>query len=205
MNKQYYRFCYKGFSERCDFLYGKITKITKISTVYLYLLKNLTLKGANQMRKFTFFSVLITMFLLTACSVSDDGESTNHLSGDKPPSVMVIIDDEKYETVLGSYCWGTECVDTAGPVGLLKDKEPIQIEPGAKVRMTMDYTPKPNRIYLSQIKGEDEIEIELDDNQFIAPSEKGRYFYSYGLWWMDDKDKDVSKADAFYAFSLEVK
>ena len=69
----------------------------------------------------------------------------------------------------------------------------------------MDYTPKPNEIHLSQIKNNEEIEIEIKDQKFTAPDEKGIYYYSYGVWWTDEKEENVSHGDAFYAFVLEVK
>lgn len=28
--------------------------------------------------------------------------------------------------------------------------------------------------------------------------------YDYGVWWMDEKEENLSKGDAFYAFVLEV-
>lgn len=166
------------------------------------------------MKKITFLGVLFIALLLGACSASNDKSADTILSGDKPPNVVVKIDGEKYETVLGSYCWEisstgnkktAECVDTSGPVDLLKDKEPIQIKAGEEVTLNMDYTPKPNEMHLSQMKSDGEMEIEVNDNQFTAPDEKGIYFYSYGVWWMDEEDKDLSHGDAFYAFSLEAK
>ena len=167
------------------------------------------------MKKLTFLGVLFIALILGACGVSNDKRADTILSGDKPPNVVVKINGEKYETVLGTYCWEIsstgdkktgECVDTAGPVDLLKDKEPIIITAGEEVTLNMDYTPKPNEMHLSQVKSDnDEMEIEVKDNQFIAPNEKGIYFYSYGVWWMDEEDKDLSHGDAFYAFSLEVK
>ena len=167
------------------------------------------------MKKLTFLGVLFIALILGACGVSNDKNADTILSGIKPPNVVVKINDEKYETVLGTYCWDIsstgdkkigKCVDTAGPVDLLKDKEPIQITAGEEVTLIMDYTPKPNEMHLSQVKSDnDEMENEMKDNQFIAPNEKGIYFYSYGVWWMDEEDKDLSHGDAFYAFSLEVK
>ena len=166
------------------------------------------------MKKSKLLAAFLLALLLVACSASN-GENTNPtLEGDKPPSLFVEVADEEYETVLGSYCWNTpsidgegsaECVDTAGPVDLLKDKEPIQVKAGEEVRFNMDYSLKPNKIYLEQINEDDKMEIELRDNQFFAPDEKGIYFYNYGAWWMDEEDKNLSHADAFYAFSLEVK
>ena len=97
------------------------------------------------------------------------------------------------------------CCSTASPVKLLEDVEPIQIKSGGQITLTMDYTPKPSEIHLSQIKNNDEMEIEINDQKFTAPDKKGIYYYSYGVWWMDEKEENVSHGDAFYAFVLEVK
>lgn len=158
------------------------------------------------MKKLVVVSALLLVFILSGCG---DTSTDNGLSGDTPPNVNVEIDGESYETVLGTYCWDiskgeSECIDTAGPQELLKDKDPIQIKAGEEIKLNMDYTPKPNKIHLSQIENDDETEIEIDDNHFTAPNEKGTYYYSYGVWWMDEEDEDLSHGDAFYAFALEV-
>lgn len=49
------------------------------------------------------------------------------------------------------------------------------------------------------------MEIEVNDQKFTAPDEKGIYYYSYGVWWMDEKEENVSNGDASYVFVLEVK
>ncbi len=87
----------------------------------------------------------------------------------------------------------------------MKEKEPIQVKAGEQITLNMDYTPKPNEIHLSQIENDDEVEIEVNHNQFIAPNEKGTYFYVYSVWWIDEEDENLSHGDAFYAFALEVK
>lgn len=162
------------------------------------------------MKKFTFWSVLFVILIISGCNGLNNNNTKVVLSGDKPPSVLVETADKTYETTLGSYCWehskGTvECVDTAGPVDLLKDKEPIQIRAGEDIKMNMDYTPKPNKMHLTQVMNDDEKEIEINDHQFTAPDEKGTYFYSYGVWWIDEDVEDLSHGSASYAFSLEVK
>lgn len=162
------------------------------------------------MKKITFLGVLFIALILSSCNGSNNKSTGKVLSGEKPPNVIVEIDGETYETILGSYCWDvskgvSECIDTAGPVDLLRDKEPIQIKAGEEITFNMDYTPKPNKIHLSQIKSDDEMEIEINENQFTAPEEKGTYFYSYGVWWMDEEEEHLSHGSASYAFSIEVK
>ena len=67
------------------------------------------------------------------------------------------------------------------------------------------YEPKPNKFHVLQISNNQETEIVVKDNHFSAPIQKGLYYYSYGVWWMDEKEEDLSHGDAFYAFMLEVK
>ena len=97
------------------------------------------------MKNFTFSGFLFIALILNGCSGSNNKSSGEILSGDKPPNVIVEIDGETYETILGSYCWDiskgkSKCVDTAGSVDLLKEKEPIQIKAGEKILLEMDYT-----------------------------------------------------------------
>jgi hypothetical protein len=163
------------------------------------------------MKKFTFLGVLFIALILSGCSSSKNRSTAEILSGEKPPNVTVEVDGETYETISGSYCWDvskgvSKCVDSfAGSVDLLKGKEAIQVKPSEKIILKMDYTPKPNKIHFTQINNENSIEIELDDNQFIAPDEKGIYFFDYGVWWMDEKVENTSLGSASYAFAIEVK
>ena len=159
------------------------------------------------MKKFVIISVLLLVFIMSACNHSST--ENNDLPGDRPPKVNIQIDGETYETKLGSYCWTIskgkgECVDTAGPEVLMKDEEPIRMKAGGQIKLDMDYTPKPNGFHLSRISNEKAIEVELMNDQFTVPEEKGVYFYAYSVWWSDDEDKNVSHGDAFYAFAIEV-
>jgi hypothetical protein len=152
------------------------------------------------------FIVLIGISL-AGCSKSEI--STNEMTGNKPPIAMIKIGKETYTTKLGSYCWKgrkeSTCVDTAGPVELLKNENPIQVKAGEEVTFEMDYEPKPNEFHVLQINRNKETEIVVGDNHFTVPMEKGVYYYSYGVWWMDKKEANVSNGDAFYAFVLEVR
>jgi hypothetical protein len=151
------------------------------------------------MKKSIFLGLVLIALVLSGCNRVGD------LTGDKPPKLILEIDGETYEAILGTYCWTRGCADTVGPNELLKDKEPIKVKPGEQVMLKMDYTPKPNVINFSQIENDQvEKDIEIIDNKFIAPDEAGIYHYVYSAWWKDEKDKDLSHGDAFYAFSLEV-
>jgi hypothetical protein len=148
-------------------------------------------------------NALFLLFLILIAGCSEKG-----MAGEKPPVVMIEIGNETYKTTLGTYCWqgGGQgiCVDTAGPLDLLEGKTPIQVNPGEEVRLTMDYDPKPNEVHLTQMNGNKEVEVVVENNRFTVQKEKGIYYYSYGVWWMDEKQANVSNGDAFYAFALEV-
>jgi hypothetical protein len=144
--------------------------------------------------------ILVVLFGLTIMCCSKEG-----MSGKKPPEVYIKIGNEKHETKLGTYCWKGTCVDTTGPVERLKGKKPIKVNPGEKISFIMDYKPKPNEFHLTQIHESNENEILVKENGFSAPPQKGVYYYSYGVWWMDEKEENLSHGDAFYAFVLEVK
>ena len=155
------------------------------------------------MKKWLALSIILVN--LMGCS------DRNELVGEKPPKVLIELDNEVYQSKLGTYCWGVNntntCVDMAGPVELLKGKKLIKVKPGEKVTIIMDYEPKPNEMHVTQLDANDknkETDIPMRDNQFTVPKEKGIYYYSYSVWWTDDKDATVSKGDALYAFVLEV-
>ncbi|MBS8263788.1 hypothetical protein DYI25_04935 [Mesobacillus boroniphilus] len=147
---------------------------------------------------YIFMVLIISGVFLVGCS-------NNGLSGAEPPGAFVKIGNEKFETDLGTYCWKATCVDTAGPVERLEGKEPIIVKKGETISFEMDYDPKPNEIHLIQYNDNQEKEVMVTDNKISAPTEPGIYYYSYGVWWMDEKEAHVSHGDAFYAFVLEVK
>ncbi|MFJ7935114.1 hypothetical protein [Sporosarcina sp. NPDC096371] len=132
------------------------------------------------------------------------GCSNNDISGEKPPKVFIGVGDDTYETKLGTYCWGNTCVDTAGSIEMLADKEPIEVSPGETLSLVMDYEPKPNEFYVVQVSGEEETDVTVQDSRFNAPTEQGIYYYTYGAWWKDEEVENLSRGDAFYAFALEV-
>jgi hypothetical protein len=149
---------------------------------------------------------IVTLSLLAVITLI--GCSSQQIVGDKPPTVMISIGNEIYETKLGSYCWQNgntgACVDTVGPVDLLADAPPIRVKPGELITFVMNYEPQPNEFHVVQMTENKETDIELKENHIIAPEEKGIYYYSYGVWWMDENKKNVSHGDAFYAFVIEV-
>ncbi|WP_185903366.1 hypothetical protein [Lysinibacillus sphaericus] len=147
-----------------------------------------------------YFLYLAALFglILMGCS------TTNGLSGEKPPKVYIEIDNKKFETTLGTYCWPNKCVDTAGPVELLEGKKPIKVKSGENITLVMNYELKPNKFNVVLMNDKKETEVMVKDNRFTAPTQRGVYYYSYGVWWKDEKEANVSRGDAFYAFALEV-
>jgi len=154
--------------------------------------------------------IMVTLLMVSAlfgCSalhVSTDGE----LTGSRPPEAKIKIGDAWYETKLGTYCWSSKnqgrCVDTIGPVEMLKNEKPVPVKPGAEITFVMDYEPQPNRFHVNRISEGKHTEVAVKQNSFQAPAQKGIYYYSYGVWWMDEKEANVAHGDAFYYFVLEV-
>jgi hypothetical protein len=152
------------------------------------------------MNRWLLLLVLFLGIILTACS--NEAES---MSGEKPPKTVVKIGNDKHATVLGSYCWKNMCVDTVGPHKLLEGKDPIKVNPGEKITIVMDYNPQPNEVYVGKMDNEnDSTEVKIENNRFTAPTEKGIYYYIYSVWWMDEKEANVSHGDAYYAFVIEI-
>ncbi|RKJ43075.1 hypothetical protein D7X33_35340, partial [Butyricicoccus sp. 1XD8-22] len=74
----------------------------------------------------------IVLIVITIVGCSKIESSTNEMTGSKPPIAMIKIGEETFSTKLGSYCWTlrnkSTCVDTAEPVELLKNENPIQVK-----------------------------------------------------------------------------
>ncbi len=159
------------------------------------------------MKKWFLPFIILIAATITGCS-KDEG-STSEMTGSKPPTAMIKIGEETFSTKLGSYCWTVRnkstCVDKAGPVELLKNEKPIQVNAAEEVTFEMDYEPKPNEFHVIQINEGKETEVIVNDHHFTTPTNKGIYFYSYAVWWMDEKEVHVSNGDASYVFALEVR
>jgi hypothetical protein len=164
------------------------------------------------MNRFTIMFILLLASFISGCNSinSNTTKEGDILSGEKPPNAYIEINNKRFETTLGTYCWSSEgkgiCVDKAGPVELLEEKKPIQVSTGVNIKFGMDFNPKPNQIHVIQISNSGKsAEVVVHNYQFTAPAEKGVYYYSYGVWWMDEKEDHLSHGDASYAFALEVK
>ncbi|WP_238162405.1 hypothetical protein [Cohnella sp. AR92] len=68
----------------------------------------------------------------------------------------------------------------------------------------MDYDPLPNQVHVTMSKDGRPTEVEVENNTIKAPAAEGTYYYSYGVWWMDENRENVSNGDAFYSFVIKV-
>lgn len=149
------------------------------------------------MNKFVVMSLFFFIFITLGCS-------NNNLIGEKSPKFLLKINKEMYETTLGTYCWNGNCVDAIEPLELLEGKETIKVKPNENIKLEMDDESKPDEYRMVEMIDGKENDIKLKNNRFIAPKEKGIYYYSYTVWWTDKEKTNVSQGDATYIFSLEV-
>ncbi|MEH7442563.1 hypothetical protein V7201_09585 [Bacillus sp. JJ1122] len=154
--------------------------------------------------KKSFLTIALIGLIISGCANSDSTEEKLI-----PPKAFIEVANERYETILGTYCWSSagqaKCVDKTGPVELLEGSEPIEVNPGESITLIMEYEPKPNKIHVLHISNNEETEVKVSNNHFSAPTQKGTYYYSYGARWMDEKKENVSNGDASYVFAIEVK
>ena len=149
-----------------------------------------------------YMMLCVGILLLVACS-------NNTELGSNPPKVTVEV--ENYETELGSYCWpggatgSGECADKAGPEELLNGKQPIVVQPEAELAIQIDLKRQPDEVALEQVKKDQPINITNFKNMRVtAPKEKGTYFYILQAVWANQKEKNISDGDAWYAFHIRV-
>ncbi|MGG0737749.1 hypothetical protein [Niallia taxi] len=148
------------------------------------------------MLKYSRYLLLSLFVLLTGCS--------NLLVGDKPPPFYIVIDGIQHETKLGSYCWKNGvCSDVSGVLDLLENEPPISVKPNETIHFKLEL--KPSEVSLAQVEQNNkEIEVPITNNKIKAPADKGIYYYAYSCWWKNEKEKDTSFGDAYYAFAIKV-
>ncbi|MFJ7666590.1 hypothetical protein ACIQXI_05745 [Lysinibacillus sp. NPDC097195] len=143
--------------------------------------------------------IIYVVVLLGACL---SGCANTTLQGDSPPKVVIDIANVSYPTKLGTYCWQEKCVDTSGPIDMLKESEPMKVRTGETIKLKMEVELPPTSMELSILnENEEKISMELQDFHFAAPTQKGIYYFSFSLRWQKD---NISIGDALYAFALEV-
>lgn len=151
-----------------------------------------------------YMMLCVAILLLVGCS-------NNTELGSNPPKVTVEVNGENYETELGSYCWqggatgSGECADKAGPEELLNGKQPIVVQPEAELAIQIDLKRQPDEVELEQVKNKQSTAItDFKNMRFTAPKEKGTYFYAFRADWANQKEKNTSDGDAWYALHVRV-
>lgn len=166
------------------------------------------------MRSFIIFVlVLFSIGILGGCVDSGQKSNDNELTEKKPPNMSILINGNMYDAELGPYCWSypsevkderiSKCVDV-----MLhgKDEQPIKAGLGEVVELIIDYISEPDKLELVLNGNENEMgtKIEMTDNQFLFPLEKGIYVYDYDVKWLDPEDALVAVGSVTYGFILEV-
>ncbi|WP_341284488.1 hypothetical protein [Priestia megaterium] len=129
------------------------------------------------------FGLLMASF--TGCSSSGFLEES-------PPKAYLEANNHLYETKVGTYCWKSTCVDTAGPSELLKTEKPIEVKANESLSLVIKHERQPNERHMVQIQNKNEVDVSLKKNKMKAPSKAGTYYYSYSVWWMDESQKNVA-------------
>lgn len=155
------------------------------------------------------FTIAIFLFL-GACSTQSPEPTTKGIR-ETPPDVSLIIDGERYSTLLASYCWEKahektneatiECVDKAPPEVLLADETPIHVATNTDGVLDIDYPTPPTDIDVTAFLADKEVKVERSDQTISLPHKQGSYFYIAWLTWEEDEEV-VSEAS--YVFAVEV-
>ncbi|MFC5405441.1 DUF3221 domain-containing protein [Cohnella soli] len=135
--------------------------------------------------------------------------------GDKPPLPSVVAGQTAITVMQSSYCWSgqavngqvkSECADYASPAGMLKDKPTTKVAPGATIEFafaTKPPTASETHVSLFETDGS-VVDVKLDGDSFVAPTEPGIYYFGLSVWWMKDVEKRISENSSSYAFAIEV-
>lgn len=143
-------------------------------------------------------------------------QESNEVIGN-PPALSVIAQNVSTFALLDTFCWNNEestCVAEPDQPQKVVEKSgqagggvqsPVISKQGGNITFASsstlegDFTSPDNFDVLQVYKGEESV-VEVTGNIMMAPTEKGRYFYSVTARW----DGDV-KGEAIYVFSLLVK
>lgn len=144
---------------------------------------------------------IITALMVVVLALAGCQSSFKQLKS--PPKLEVKVDGQTTEATIGTYCWDGKCVDTAGPVDLLKGVKPIVVAPNTEIKLTQNDKYKPSTVDLTMIHNDKEKDLQFNGKSITAPAEKGVYYYAYfGQWY--EKEDQYRSADAQYAFAIKV-
>lgn len=161
----------------------------------------------------TMFTLAIIL-LLVACSTPSKenvNEPSSKLVAETPPDLSLIINGERYSTLLGSYCWekasertneaSIECVDKAPPEVLLADETPILVAANAKGELDIDAPTPPTDIEVTAFLDGEAMDLDSSGQTISFPDEQGSYYYIAWFSWEDD---DRVTNEASYVFAIKV-
>lgn len=158
-------------------------------------------------QSYIFLAVVFILFLLTGCTNGAAGgpDDAEKLSEEFPPNMSgaVIAEDKTYRISEGNTKWErkqgleTEVVmtDAASPPQLAETVHAIKAEPNTTIQIEIEQDPDLSIYLWDETNRVDE--IELTDNQFSAPSSRGRYVYEVFAKWQN--------GEVSYTFVLKVK
>lgn len=173
------------------------------------------------MKKITRFILLLFFFLLVGCS-----ENTTEVydSPDKeidiknvPIDLTFYGNEQGAFTLIDAFCWEEDekkcnLVKPEDPEALLLEhNQPIlKVNAGSTIgynvsingekKFPSDFLKDPDYVDVTQIKSKQETKIEIQNQKFTAPTEKGKYFYIVHAKW-----EGKYKGEAYYVFSLFVR
>ncbi|MEN2767609.1 hypothetical protein [Ornithinibacillus xuwenensis] len=144
--------------------------------------------------------------------ISKESESEKEESGNvaKPPDVQVWTDEDSTVVVLDVWCWKEVSLcslEPNPPEEQLYGSPPLKVEPGEVFEFAIstseipesDHIYFPDYIELTQIRLDEEKEVEVTNRRITAPMEKGRYYYAMKLQWEGEV-----VGQAYYVFGINV-
>jgi len=146
------------------------------------------------LKKHVIHAVILAVFLssLVGCT-----ETT-------PPIPKVITENTQIPVKQSSYCWGRlGCADYAGGKTMLKETTPTVVPSKSRIEVSYDYNPSPNLLTIQQFQDEGAVDVPFQDGHFIAPTEKGAYYYGLSASW-STKDGKYSQGSTSSVFVIEV-
>ncbi|MGE7621619.1 DUF4362 domain-containing protein [Viridibacillus sp. NPDC096237] len=151
------------------------------------------------------------IYQLNNCS--KEGELIDYYLGniteqtdEEPPAILLEVAGKRYTTFRGAYCWSkvgkSTCVDHAGPLETLADKNPIKVPANTQIMFNIQSDNLPNTVNLYDLKHDQQTAVTMQDEGLITPKEKGVYYYSYEAKW--EKSLSHAYGDVSFAFVIEV-
>lgn len=141
----------------------------------------------------------MSSFLLAGC-----GEDLT-----QPPKGEMLTTNHKEKAVIGDYCWTVDGEKTCEeaektPQEMLKKADAIPVTMETAVSFKVDSEDKPSAAKISWVteKGE-KGEQKMDSTLFIAPKEKGIYYYTIEATW-DGSGENKFEGTAEYNYKVKI-